>query len=53
MGEGFVKSLISVGNGLKELLIWFVIHIPQLVILGIIAFIMYEIIVKIEKKRIH
>lgn len=50
MGEGFIKSLKSVGNGFKELLIWLVIHIPQLVILGIIAFIVVFIIKRNNKK---
>ncbi len=50
MGEGFIKSLKSVGNGFKELLIWLVIHIPQLVILGIIAFIIVFIIKRNNKK---
>lgn len=46
--QGFVRSLKSVGNGIISFLIWFVIHIPQLVIIGIIVFLLVLII---RKKR--
>ena len=50
MGEGFVKSLKSIGHGFKEFFIWFVIHIPQLVLLGIVVFVIVFIVKKSQKK---
>ncbi|MCM1325386.1 MAG: DUF4349 domain-containing protein [Bacteroidales bacterium] len=38
MGEGFVDSLESVGDGFKEFCIWIVVHIPYLVIAAAVIF---------------
>ncbi|MCM1185400.1 MAG: DUF4349 domain-containing protein [Lachnoclostridium sp.] len=48
MGEGFVDSLESVGDGFKEFCIWIVVHIPYLVIAaaviaGVVLFIRWQI----------
>ena len=51
MGEGFVESLKSVGNGIKEFVIWFVIHIPQLLLLAIIIAVAYFSSRKIREKK--
>ena len=51
MGEGFMESLRSIGIGLKEFFIWFVIHIPQLLLLAIVAFIVVFIIKRSNKKN--
>ena len=50
MGEGFVESLKSVGNGFKEFFIWFFIHIPQLVVALVVAAIIIVIVRKAKKK---
>ena len=50
MGEGFMESLRSVGRGLKELAIWLVIHIPQIVLLAIFVLIIVFIVKRSNKK---
>ena len=37
MGNGFVKSVKGVGNGLKEFFIWLVTAIPYLLLIGVIG----------------
>ena len=51
MGEGFVKSLKSVGNGLKEFFIMLVINIPQIVLLAAIVFAVIFIVRRSNKKK--
>ncbi len=51
MGEGFVASLVSIKNGFVEFAVWFVVHIPQLILLGILAVIVIVIIRTIDKKN--
>lgn len=36
ISEGFVSSLKNVGNGFKEFFIWFVVHIPYLIIWAVV-----------------
>ena len=47
---GFMDSLKSIGEGMKEAAIWFVIHIPYLVIWAIVIVIMVLILKKIKKR---
>ena len=47
---GFVDSLKNIGEGLKEAAIWFVIHIPYLVIWAIVIAIIILILKKIKKR---
>ena len=51
MGEGFVESLKSVCNGIKEFIIWFVIHIPQLLFLAIFVAVIWISCKKIKEKK--
>ena len=51
MKTGFMNSLYSVGRGLMNFFIWFVVHIPQLIIWAVIIFIIVLIIKKIRKKK--
>ena len=47
---GFVDSLKNIGEGLKEAAIWFVIHIPYLVIWAIVIAVIVLILKKIKKR---
>lgn len=38
MGDGFVESLKSVGDGFKEFCVWIVVHIPYLVVWAAVIF---------------
>lgn len=51
MTEGFITSLASIGVGLREAGIWFVIKLPYIVLLAIIALIALAIIKLILKKN--
>lgn len=50
ISTGFVDSLKSIGEGLKEAAIWFVIHIPYLVIWAVVIVIIILILKKIKKR---
>lgn len=50
ISTGFVDSLKNIGEGLKEAAIWFVIHIPYLVIWAIVIVIIILILKKIKKR---
>lgn len=49
--EGFADSLKDIGNGIKESAIWFVIHIPYLVIWAAVITGLILILKKYRKKR--
>ncbi|MBR5115860.1 MAG: DUF4349 domain-containing protein, partial [Lachnospiraceae bacterium] len=53
IAEGFMDSLSSVGKGLRNFFVWFVTHIPQLVIWAIVIFIIVKIWQKIRSRRIR
>ena len=50
ISTGFVDSLKNIGEGLKEAAIWFVIHIPYLVIWAIVIAVIVLILKKIKKR---
>lgn len=50
MGEGFLKNLHEVTEGLIEFCIWFVSHLPQMILLAIIGLIIFLIVKLIMKK---
>ena len=50
ISAGFMDSLKSIGEGIKEAAIWFVIHIPYLVIWAIVIVIIVLILKKIKKR---
>ncbi len=50
MAEGFVESFKGVINGFVELFVWFVIHIPQLILLVVFGLVVFFII-KISSDR--
>lgn len=49
--EGFADSLKDIGNGIKESAIWFVIHIPYLVIWAAVIAALVLVLRKYGKKR--
>ena len=51
MGEGFVNSITSIGAGVKEFAIWFVIKIPYFILWGVIIAIISVIVKKIKKRN--
>jgi len=51
MTEGFMESLRSIGIGFREFGIWFVIHLPYIVLLAIIAAVALFIVFKVNKKN--
>ncbi len=50
ISTGFLDSLKSIGEGMKEAAIWFVIHIPYLVIWAIVIAVIVLILKKIRKR---
>ncbi|MBR1931175.1 MAG: DUF4349 domain-containing protein, partial [Lachnospiraceae bacterium] len=50
ISKGFMNNLNGILNGLKEIGIWFLIHIPTFVLLGVITLIIIQFILKITKK---
>ena len=50
ISAGFMYSLKSIGEGIKEAAIWFVIHIPYLVIWAIVIAVIVLILKKIRKR---
>ena len=50
ISTGFVDSLKNICEGLKEAAIWFVIHIPYLVIWAIVIAVIVLILKKIKKR---
>lgn len=49
--KGFTESLRNIGNGFVDFGVWFVVHIPYLIIWAIVIIIIVLIIRKIVKKR--
>ncbi len=50
MGEGFIDSLHSVADGFVELLVWIVVHIPQIVIVVIVVVVFVIVLKKLILK---
>jgi hypothetical protein len=50
MGDGFIKSIKNIATDIKEFLVWFVIHIPYIVICVIIIVII-GLVIKMLKRR--
>lgn len=50
IAEGFVESVVSIRDGIVEFFVWFVIHVPQLVLFGIFVAAIVLIVKKLDKK---
>ncbi len=48
---GFMESLRDIGNGIKETAVWFVIHIPYIIIWGVVIIVCILIIRRFRRKR--
>lgn len=56
MKEGFARSVKTIGHGLKEFGIWFVVNIPYFILWAIIAVIILvivKIVLKLEGKKLE
>ena len=51
IAEGFVNSCKSVWNAIVEFFVWFVIHIPQIIVLGLVVTVIILLIKKIKHKK--
>nr|WP_297770153.1 DUF4349 domain-containing protein [uncultured Butyrivibrio sp.] len=51
IAEGFVNSCKSVWNAIVEFFVWFVIHIPQIIVLGLVVIVIILLIKKIKHKK--
>lgn len=51
ISEGFMDSLRSIGHGLAEFGIWFLIHIPQLVIWAAVIAVIVLLVRKRRKRK--
>ncbi|MCI8693494.1 MAG: DUF4349 domain-containing protein [Lachnospiraceae bacterium] len=51
ISEGFMESLHSVGNGAMELGIWILIHIPYLIIWGVLIALVVLLCIRQRRKR--
>lgn len=49
--NGFKESLRDIGDGMKEFGIWFVVHIPYMVVWGIIVVVAVVVIKKLHRRR--
>ncbi len=52
MTEGFMESIRNIGIGLREFGIWLVIHLPYIVLMLIIAFIVLLIVRAVNKRNV-
>lgn len=51
ISEGFLDSLISIGDGLKEFFVWFVVSLPYLLLIALVVFCIVRVIMHISKKQ--
>lgn len=51
IGEGFMDSLNSIGEGGKELFVWFVVSLPYLLLIALVVFCIVRVIMHISKKQ--
>lgn len=51
MSEGFADSLTSIGNGVKEFFVWFVVSLPYLLLIALVVFCIVRVIMHISKKQ--
>jgi hypothetical protein len=49
--EGFGRNLLSVGRGIRDFFVWVVIHLPQLVIWGVVIFVICLIVRRIRRRK--
>lgn len=51
IGEGFVKSLKDLGNGILDFGVWLLVELPYLIVIGLVGFGVYRLVKKLRKKK--
>lgn len=51
IGEGFVKSLKDLGNGILDFGVWILVELPYLIVIGLVGFGVYRLVKKLRKKK--
>ena len=51
IGEGFVKSLKDLGNGILDFGVWILVELPYLIVIGLVGFGAYRLVKKLRKKK--
>ena len=51
IGEGFVKSLKDLGNGILDIGVWVLVKLPYFAVIGLIGFGVYRLVKKLWRKK--
>ena len=51
IGEGFMKSLKDLGNGILDFCVWILVELPYLIVIGLVGFGVYRLVKKLRKKK--
>lgn len=51
IGEGFVKSLKDLGNGILDFGVWILVELPYLIVIGLVGFGLFRLVKKLRKKK--
>ena len=51
IGEGFVKSLKDLGNGILDFGVWLLVELPYLIVIGLVGFGLFRLVKKLRKKK--
>lgn len=51
IGEGFVRSLKDLGNGILDFGVWILVELPYLIVIGLVGFGAYRLVKKLRKKK--
>lgn len=51
IGEGFVKSLKDLGNGILDFGVWILVELPYLIVIGLVSFGLFRLVKKLRKKK--
>ena len=52
IGEGFVKSLKDLGNGILDFGVWILVELPYLIVIGLVGFGLFRLVKKLRKKKV-
>lgn len=52
IGEGFVKSLKDLGNGILDLGVWVLVELPYFAVVGLVGFGVYKLVKKLRQKKV-
>lgn len=51
IGEGFVRSVKDLGNGILDFFVWLIVELPYLVVIGLLLFGFLQLFGRIRRKR--